>query len=257
MLYKNMKELIETIKIDNEIKSVKFIESFHETFFVSLYLNKATVGCYKVYYEIIDNILYIQGSIVYDNVVEIYKYLSNEDQLIYKDLYNRASSKLTFNIMENNEIIDTIEYRANRTLEIMKSGHALYNYEGNYYYLFNSVEDAEDYIENGNKEMPYAEQPSIYEDGVEIDNDIWKVNNGFFIENEKYNLKKIRLSSEIDNYPYWEEIYISKNIPENIILESIDLLVAKKDSIKEFISLIRNKGFHADIAREEIIEYKF
>ena len=87
----------------------------------------------------------------------------------------------TFNIMDNNNsIIKTIEYSPNKTLEIFSSGHALYNYEGNEYYLFYTLEDAEQYIES-DIEVPYAFQESIYENGEEEDNYEWFAKNAFVI----------------------------------------------------------------------------
>jgi len=181
-----MTSFIKKLISENEISYVKVVVSLNEAILGCLYLNKEIVNGYKCYYEIKDNILYIQGLIVFDNVLDFYSFLSEEDRVLYEDLYTRAYAKsqmFHFEIMENNEIVETIEYHANRTLEIMDSGHTLYNYEGNVYYLFNSKEEAQAFIEDDDYDVPHAIQESIYEDDVEIDNFEWEAKNDFSLEN--------------------------------------------------------------------------
>jgi len=84
-----------------------------------------------------------------------------------------------FNIAKDNTIVDTVEFRSNRTLEIFESGHSLYNYEGTVYYLFNTKQEAMLFIDGSDQSIPHAIQEPIYENGQELDNEEWEIKNSF------------------------------------------------------------------------------
>lgn len=87
----NLNELINKLKEEhnNRILYVKVVDHLHEELIGCLYLNHEIVNGYKVYYEIRDKILYIQGRIVFDNVAQYFPHLNEEDQEEFRLMYER------------------------------------------------------------------------------------------------------------------------------------------------------------------------
>ena len=153
-------------------------------------------GCYKCIFNGDKGIHFFEDGFVYLLYVEMnsenitnciytisisqckYNERGMKEYEIYLKEENEKSSFFDFDILEISSIIETIEIRANRTIDIYDNGLAIMNYEGNLYYLFNSREDAIKYV-NESVEVPYAVQESIYVYGEEIDNPTWEPKNNF------------------------------------------------------------------------------
>lgn len=52
---------------------------------------------------------------------------------------------------------ESIELRANRTIDVLENGLAYYNYEGNNFRVFSSKENAMNFIETNNSSLIIAE----------------------------------------------------------------------------------------------------
>ena len=79
---------------ENNLDSAKVVENLHEALFGCLYLNEVMIdGSKKVYYEIRDGIIYIQGIICFDNILAYYNFLDTADQNKYNSLYLLAKEK--------------------------------------------------------------------------------------------------------------------------------------------------------------------
>ena len=54
-------------------------------------------------------------------------------------------------------VVDTIELKANRTIDVLENGLTYYNYEGNHFRVFSSKENAIEFIESNNNNLVIAE----------------------------------------------------------------------------------------------------